>query len=218
MTRPARLPLDQLQPYLLDVPHPRYLRPEQLPATSPTLDWPGLFGRIAPVEIEVGFGKGAFLVASAQTRPTVNFLGIEIERKYTMATAARLAKHSLTNVKLACTDARWFFNAYVADRSVDAVHVYFPDPWWKHRHKKRLLFTPEFALGVARILKSDGTFHFATDVQDYFVQSVELVREQGRLREVTIDEPTILTNFERKYRAEGRSIYRTGFRVREIDN
>jgi tRNA (guanine-N7-)-methyltransferase len=215
VSRTARLPLESLQPFLLDVPHPRYLRPEQLPTEPPRIDWPTLFGNPGPVEIEVGFGKGMFLVESAKARPTVNFLGIEIERKYTLATATRLARQSLTNVKLACTDARWFFKAYVSDRSVDAVHVYFPDPWWKQKHKKRLLFTAEFALEVARILKSDGSLHFATDVEEYFTQTRELVRQQERLREVDVSEPAIVTNFERKYRLEGRAIHRMRFAVNE---
>lgn len=215
MSRPARLPLEQLQPYLVDAPHPRHVRPEFLPVNPPRLDWARLFGNRHPVEIEVGFGKGAFLVASGQARPETNFLGIEIERKYTLATAARLAKHRLTNVKVLCTEARWWLKTYVAAASVHAVHVYFPDPWWKTRHKKRLLFTSDFASEVARVLETSGTLEFATDVEDYFRNTLELVGQLPQLRmlpEARL-ENSVPTNFERKYLAEGRPIHRARFQL-----
>ncbi len=220
--RPVRrLPLEQLQPYLLDVPHPRAgpPRPEDpAPAPQPPLDWAALFGNDRPVEIEVGFGKGLFLLNQGATRPDTNFLGVEIERKYVLLTATRVARREYHNVKLACTDARWFLTARVAADSVAAMHVYFPDPWWKTRHRKRRLFTEEFAEQVARVLKPSGRFHFVSDVQDYFEESVGMVAAQGRLRSLpppAVGEPRgdddYLTNFERKYRKEGRPIYRALF-------
>jgi tRNA (guanine-N7-)-methyltransferase len=215
VSRPTRLPVEALQPFLLDVPHPGHLRPELVPATVSPLDWDALFGRPGPVEIEVGFGKGLFLCDAAKAFAATNFLGIEIERKYVLSTAGRLAKHSLTNVKATCTEARWFLKMYVRDGSVDALHVYFPDPWWKKRHKKRKVFTPEFAEQAFRILKPDGVFHFATDVKDYFDESLALVANIGQFREDPLPSgfvPKMMTNFERKYRAEGRPIYRTRFK------
>jgi tRNA (guanine-N7-)-methyltransferase len=214
VTRPARAPLAEIQPYWLEVPHPRYLHPDALPRTPTPIDWPALFGNTHPVEVEVGFGKARFLLDSAQARPAVNFLGIEIERKYAMETAARVARLALGNVRLSCTEALWFFRTFVADRSVAAVHVYFPDPWWKRKHKKRKLFTAEFAKETARILRADGVLHFATDVHDYYTQTLEMLREQA----IFIESPdpvaeTIATNFERKYREEGRAIYRTRFEL-----
>ena len=214
MTRPARVPFDAIQPFLLDVPHPGHLRPENIPTTVQPLEWATLFGRTGPVEIEVGFGKGLFLGNIASAFPASCFLGVEIEKKYVLSTASRLAKRGLANVKVACTDARWFLKMYVRDQSVDALHVYFPDPWWKKRHKKRKLFTAEFATEAFRILKPDGVFHFATDVKDYFDESLTLVRSLGQLLEQPWPMgyvPEMMTNFERKYREEGRPIYRTRF-------
>ncbi len=214
MTRPARLSLDALQPYLLDVPHPSHLRPEFIPPRVDPLDWATLFGRSGPVEIEIGFGKGLFLGDIAQAFPATNFLGVEIERKYVLSTAGRMAKRSLANVKVACTDARWFLKMYVVAGSVDALHVYFPDPWWKKRHKKRKLFTSEFAEQAFRILRPGGAFHFATDVKDYFDESLALVEGLRQFREQPWPSghvPEMMTNFERKYREEGRPIYRTRF-------
>lgn len=209
MSRPARLPLEALAPLLLDVPHPGHLRPDQIPASVERLDWPVLFGRPGPVEIEIGFGKGLFLADAARARPDSNFLGVEIERKYVLLAAAKLAKLSLANVKVACTDARWFLDRCVSDASIDALHVYFPDPWWKKRHKKRLLFTAAFAHQASRILRPGGAFHFATDVKEYFDESVPLVTAMVREEAEPSD---LMSNFERKYRAEGRPIYRTRWR------
>ena len=137
MRRTSRLPLEALAPYLVDVPEPPAL-----------LAWGRVFGNNHPLEVEVGFGKGLFLVTAAEAWPNVNFLGIEVVRKYQFFTATRLAKRGLANVRLVKADARPFLRDCLASASVQAVHVYFPDPWWKKRHVKRRLFTPEFATQV----------------------------------------------------------------------
>jgi tRNA (guanine-N7-)-methyltransferase len=206
----GRMPLEALQPYLLDVPHPGYLPPDSpLLAPTPPLSWATLFGNEHPIEIEVGFGKGLFLVRQGMARPTTNFLGIEIERKYVLFTASRIARRNLTNVKLACTDARWFLRERVAQASVDALHVYFPDPWWKTRHRKRKLMTRDFADQIARVLRVGGRLHFITDVADYFALTTTMLKDVPSLAFVeTPDAREALTNFERKYREEGRPIHR----------
>ena len=221
MARPARLPPEALRPYLLDVPNPAAMPPAAVAALAgdaAPLDWQGVFGNDHPVEIEVGFGKGLFLQNAGRTRPDTNFLGIEIERKYVLLTAARLARQGARNVKLAATDARWLLRERVPAGSVAAVHVYFPDPWWKKRHKKRKLFTAEFAEQCARVLRPGGHLHFVSDVREYFDETLHMLAGQGRLRPVPVpaerpaaDEADYLTNFERKYRKEGRPIYRALF-------
>jgi tRNA (guanine-N7-)-methyltransferase len=209
-----RLPIEALQAYLLDVPNPGKLPPDSPRlAPAPPLDWHSLFGNNHPVEIEVGFGKGLFLVNQGQTRPDTNFLGIEIERKYTLLTATRLARRHLTNAKLACTDARWFLKERIAPASVSALHIYFPDPWWKTRHRKRKLFTRDFAEQAARALRLGGRLIFATDVADYFAGTIEMLAGVPELRALPTPPCDVeyLTNFERKYRLEGRSIYRAQY-------
>ena len=213
MRSSPRLPFEALQPFWLDVPHPGLVPPDSPRlAPQPVVDWRAVFGNDHPVEIEVGFGKGLFLLQQGAARPDVNFLGIEIERKYALFTATRVAKRELRNVKIACTDARWFLRERVAESSVAAMHVYFPDPWWKTRHKKRKLFTREFAMECARVLRSAGRLHFATDVADYFAESIELLKAVPALCPLPEPPPLgdgeYLTNFERKYRQEGRPIYR----------
>lgn len=214
MRASRRLPPEALQPFLLDLPHPGFLRPDSpLLAPAPPIDWRAIFGNDHPVEIEVGFGKGLFLTNQASSRPAVNFLGIEIERKYTLFTATRLAKRGLSNVKLACTDARWFLKERVAAASVAALHVYFPDPWWKTRHRKRKLFTRAFAEECARVLTPGGELHFITDVGAYFAETLEMLKDVPGLVPLPLPatEDEGVTNFERKYRREGRAIYRARY-------
>ncbi len=170
MRQAGRLPLEQLTPYLLEVPE----------APAP-FDWRAVFGNEHPVEVEIGFGKGLFLVTAAQACPGVNFLGIEVVRKYQLFTATRVAKRDLANVRLAKADARAFLRDCVAPASVQAVHVYFPDPWWKKRHHKRRVFIPA----------PPGLKEPQHDL-DY------------------------LTNFERKFRKEGRPIYRAVYERADV--
>jgi tRNA (guanine-N7-)-methyltransferase len=203
--RPSRrLPPEQLSPYLLAVPDP--------PAP---LDWRAVFGNDHPVEVEVGSGKGLFLVTAATACPGVNFLGVEIVRKYQLFTATRLAKRGLANVRVVQADARPFLRDCVPAASVQAVHVYFPDPWWKKRHWKRRVFTAEFAAECASVLRSGGRLHAVTDVEQYFHVITELAGGQAALRpapppdaRAPAHDLDYLTNFERKFRKEGRPIYR----------
>jgi tRNA (guanine-N7-)-methyltransferase len=204
---------------LLDVPHPR-TPPDQLQrqldqVPAGPVRWEELFGNARPVEIEVGFGKGLFLRNESRRRSETNFVGIEVERKYVLLAADQLARRQVANVRLACTDARWFLRERVAAGSVVAVHVYFPDPWWKKRHHKRRLFTPEFAEQCVRVLQVAGRLHYVSDVAESFAETNALLAAQSRLRAVgwpEILEPRdgsdYLTNFERKYRREGRPIFR----------
>ncbi len=216
MSRPRRLPAEAIQPYLVDFPHPRSAAWRELSQHPRPFVWSQLFGNDRPVEIEVGFGKGMFLLDAGRTRSDVNFFGVEIERKYVLFTAARLAKHGIANVRLACTDARWLFKECIAANSVRAIHVYFPDPWWKHRHQKRKLFSAEFGAHCARVLAAGGVLHFASDVREYFEETCTMLAEQNLLRRLpgngrAAADQEFLTNFERKYRQEGRTIYRAQF-------
>src|SRR5262245_16893389 len=106
MRKSSRLPLEALQPYLLPTP------------AGPPCCWPEVVGNEGPVELEVGSGKGLFLVTAGQANPGTNYLGIEIVRKYQLLAATRVARRQLPNVRLACADARVFLRDRVADDSV----------------------------------------------------------------------------------------------------
>ncbi|SRR6266851_3896051 len=204
MRRAKRLPLEELAPYLL------------APPESPShLNWRQVFGNDQPVELEVGFGKGLFLLNACQACPDVNFLGIEILRKYQLYAATRFAKRGLKNVRLVKADAREFLRDDVPDESFQAIHVYFPDPWWKKRHLKRRLFTADFAVQCERTLRIGGRLYVVTDVSDYFGIITVLLQQHTRLKLLPVSDPKepthdldYLTNFERKFLKEGRAIYR----------
>ncbi|MEK6248563.1 MAG: tRNA (guanosine(46)-N7)-methyltransferase TrmB, partial [Planctomycetales bacterium] len=120
-----------------------------------------------PLEIEVGTGKGLFLSAAAAATPDRNFLGIEIAARYARFAAAKLAKRDLLNARVVHADARRLFIEYLPDDALAAVHVYFPDPWWKKRHRKRRVMNSELITEIARTLSSGSRLHFWTDVEEY---------------------------------------------------
>jgi len=224
--KPRRLTPEELAPYQWEMPRASggrqppvlFQQGANAPRAPELIDWAVLFVNTNPVEIEVGMGKGLFLLNSALARPGTNFFGIEIVRKYQLYATTRFAVRHLSNVKTVCADARWVFRQFVRPASVAAVHVYFPDPWWKARHKKRRVFTPGFAADAARILQTGGWLLIATDVEEYFGVMAEIVRSMPAFREVhaetstaSVEEAGFQTNFERKARQKGTPIWRAAF-------
>ena len=184
------------------------------------LSWAAVFGNDHPVELEVGSGKGLFLQNAAMSRPGHNFLGLELARKYAGKAAERAARHELRNVRVWAGDAKIFLASRVPAVSLAAVHVYFPDPWWKARHKKRRVFTESLLADVDRVLIANGELHVASDVEEYFNGIAELIGSRGSFEPLPCSEATeplhehdYLTSFERKYRIEGRPIFRAGYRL-----
>jgi tRNA (guanine-N7-)-methyltransferase len=178
-----------------------------------------IFGRKVPLELEVGSGKGLFLTAAAAQCPEHDFLGIEIADKYARFCAARLAKRRLENARMIHGDARRLFAEFVPDESVAAVHVYFPDPWWKKRHKKRRVMSEPFLGQIERVLQPGGTLHFWTDVEEYYQTTLTLIAAvtklsapvavAERLAEHDLD---FRTHFERRMRLHSQPVYRAEFR------
>jgi len=177
-----------------------------------------VFGRPAPLEVEVGSGKGLFLRTAAAQWPESNFLGIEIALKYARFAAAALAKRQLTNAVVVNGDALRIFDELLPNDSLAAVHVYFPDPWWKKRHKKRRVMRESFVRDVERTLVPGGSLHFWTDVEEYFHTSVELLTMHTTLAGPTPvpEKPAehdmaYRTHFERRMRLHDEAVYRAVF-------
>jgi tRNA (guanine-N7-)-methyltransferase len=191
----------------------------EYPTLTPPIRWADLFGNDHPVEVEIGSGKGLFLTNAAQRRPRHNFLGIENAKKYAYKSAGRVAKLELANVRVLPGDALLFMAKYAPPESLCAAHVYFPDPWWKARHKKRRVFGEPLVLDLERTLLAGGDLHVVTDVEEYFGVIRALMATHPRFEPQPEPAPNTpehdddyLTNFERKYRIEGRPIYRAHYR------
>jgi tRNA (guanine-N7-)-methyltransferase len=196
-----------------------------LPAeqVAETVDFGRIFGNDRPVEVEIGSGKGGFLVEAAQARPQHNFLGIEHIEKFAMYIADRAARHGLGNVRVLSVDAGHLFVHRVPPASVDVLHIYHPDPWPKKRHHKRRLFQPTFVEAAIRALKLGGLWYIQTDHAEYFevVKAVMLDRPQLEPidfagQEATAGAPVLQTNFAVRYGQGGESIYQLAFRRKAV--
>jgi tRNA (guanine-N7-)-methyltransferase len=179
------------------------------------------FPNEAPLEVEVGSGKGLFLQSAAVDHPERNFLGIEIATKYARFAAARLAKHDLKNAVMIHGDAQRLFHEVLPDNSLAAVHVYFPDPWWKKRHHKRRVMNERFVQQIERALNPGGTLHFWTDVQERFDATLEVIAANTALAGplAVAERPAehnldYRTHFERRMRLAEKPIYRAEFKKR----
>lgn len=178
-----------------------------------------LFARSGSLEVEVGSGKGLFLRNSATENPQSLFLGIELSHKYARYAAAQLAKRGIPNAAVIDGDALRFFAEWLPSDSVSAVHVYFPDPWWKKRHRKRRVMNESFLSDVERVLVPNGRLHFWTDVEEYFRSTCELIASRTTLigplavperpAEHDLD---YRTHFERRMRQHNEPVYRAEYR------
>ena len=138
-------------------------------------DAEAVFGRRAPLIVEIGSGRGEVLVHAAEARPEVNFLGLEVYVPGVAQTLVSLRHRKITNVRLSVVNAAEALATMLPAASVDELWVHFPDPWHKKKHHKRRLVTPAFAGLAARVLRPGGTWRMATDWAEYAEQMAEVV-------------------------------------------
>jgi len=173
------------------------------------VDFAALFGNANPIEIEVGFGTGRFIIEYASKYPALNLLGIEITRKMVDHVANKILKAGIANVRLIHTDGRAYLRERVPGSSVERVHVYFPDPWVKKRHYKRRIINQDFLGAVHRALKPGGRFNFFTDHRDYFDYFTEHKQAFGKFADDDAIGDYTPTSYEMKWVKMGRTIYRS---------
>ena len=130
-------------------------------------DLTGLFGRMAPKVLEIGFGNGESLARMARAEPETDFIGIEVHRPGVGQLLKRLDEERISNVRLLCHDAVEVLRDDIAIDALQGVQVYFPDPWHKKRHHRRRLIQPEFMQRLASRVAPGGFVHLATDWEDY---------------------------------------------------
>ncbi len=167
------------------------------------LDLAGLFGRPAPVVLEIGFGMGEATVLMAAAQPEVDLLAVDVHTPGQGNLLRLVAEAGLTNVRVADGDATVLLHASLPSASLAAVRVFFPDPWPKARHVKRRLVDAGFAALVADRLADDGVLHVATDVAAYAEQVAAVLAAEPLL--VATDPPwRPATRFERRGAEAGR--------------
>lgn len=178
------------------------------------LEFESVFGRRAPVVLEIGFGNGESLVAQAAADPGRNYLGIEVHEPGIGHCLLLIRERGLTNVRLIAHDAVEVLGQQIADEALARINVYFPDPWPKKRHHKRRLIQPEFLALAARKLEPGGELFIATDWADYAEHIDEVIGAEPGFRlvlrrahggEKPIERPT--TKFERRGLDQGHTIW-----------
>jgi tRNA (guanine-N7-)-methyltransferase len=179
---------------------------------QPVPDWAKLFGREAPLAVEVGSGGGETLVAMAQAHPDWNIIGFEVFEKALGSAMGRLARAGIDNVRLVCADAVSGLQYLFEPGSLQEVWTFFPDPWRKKKHHKRRIINASFAALVASRLQPGGAWRIATDWDDYAEQITEVLTGAGGLRNQYPDEAPHdpirpVTKFEGRAIAAGRTIH-----------
>ncbi|MGH7813188.1 MAG: tRNA (guanine(46)-N(7))-methyltransferase TrmB [Candidatus Binataceae bacterium] len=179
------------------------------------IDLAEIFGRRAPVEIELGAGKGEFIVERARECPGHDFLAVELSAAVVRVLAVRCGRANLTNLRVVRMDARPLVNLMLPADSVRAFHIYFPDPWPKERHTKHRLFTPGFAASLLRALEPDGIAFVATDVRERAEEIFPTLAAAGFVHTAEVPPGATRTGFARKYAAAGKPVYAASFRAIE---
>jgi tRNA (guanine-N7-)-methyltransferase len=172
------------------------------------------FGNPNPVEMEIGCGKGKFLVARSIANPGINFLGIDRVSKFMNIGKTRAQKRALPNIRFIRAEARAFLKEAIAPESVSIFHLYFPDPWPKRRHQARRVFTPELLALLHSRLVPGGLIEIATDDADYYTAMKKSIAATAELWEnvrESVNERILdsmnKTNYEIKWAAQGRPLY-----------
>ncbi|MFA6600868.1 MAG: tRNA (guanosine(46)-N7)-methyltransferase TrmB [Candidatus Omnitrophota bacterium] len=190
---------------------PPYVAPK--PEDFPKISFPEYFGNDRPVEVEIGCGKGKFLLDRSALHPERNFLGLDYAGKWMKKGLVRGEKRKLVNLKFLKGEARLLLSRF-EPAGVSVFHLYFPDPWPKRRHHKRRLVTPEFLGCLRGFLTEQGLIEMATDNRDYFLVMKEAVEGSGvawRSVRESVNERLAYgecrTSYEIKYAAERRPLY-----------
>jgi len=190
-----------------------------LPEGDREIDFAQLFGRAAPVHLEIGFGNGDALASQATAHPENNYVGIEVHRPGVGALLQRVEAEGLVNVRVIADDAADVLRQRVPDNALAAVYLFFPDPWPKKRHHKRRLVQPAFADLVRRKLCPGGLWHLATDWEDYAQHMLAVLSMQPGFENVAgtgqfANRPASrpLTRFERRGQRLGHAVFDLVFR------
>jgi tRNA (guanine-N7-)-methyltransferase len=173
------------------------------------LDIPAIYGRAAPLEVDLGCGDGSFLVACAEANPARDYLGIERLAGRVRRVCRKISFNRAANARVLRVESSYAVQRLLPPASVEVFHLLFPDPWPKRRHWGRRLVTEEFLAAVHRALVPEGTLRIATDQLDYF-REIERVatNSSGFIRILDPEAPASVSTFEKRFREDGLEIHR----------
>ncbi|MFU0827744.1 MAG: tRNA (guanine-N(7)-)-methyltransferase [Lachnoclostridium sp.] len=177
--------------------------------------WKELFGNENPIHIEIGMGKGKFLIQMAQENPDINFIGIEKYSSVLIRAVQKRSEIELNNIWLIRFDAEYINNIF-AENEIEKIYLNFSDPWPKDRHAKRRLTSKEYLARYDKILKPDGEIIFKTDNRKLFDFTIEQIDIAGwKIRNYTYDLHhseyalgNVMTEYEEKFSSMGNPIFR----------
>ncbi len=174
------------------------------------LGWPEIFGRTAPVDVEIGSGKGKFLLEIAAEQPERDFLAVERAGKYHRLCCDRAARRGISNVRLLRTTAEDLLFRLLSEESVERFFILFPDPWPKKRHHKRRLIKEDVVAALRTALVPGGLLLVKTDHEGYSEVIAEVLGAADGFTRLDPEEAYAglpITGFEEKYRKQGRQVY-----------
>lgn len=177
-------------------------------------DWMAVFGFAGPLELEIGCGAGGFALEYARRHPHVQYVAFEWRKKYAREVQYRAGQRGLRNLQVLEADARVEVPHLFAPGSLAAVHIQFPDPWWKRAHHKRALITPSFSLLLLSLLMPSGLLDLRTDVEERARQMLSILEEAGfenPLGRGTFHPGSpedVPSSRERRYLASGEPVFR----------
>lgn len=178
------------------------------------LDMEAIFGRKAPVILEIGYGMGHSLATMAAASPDVDFIGIEVHRPGVGALLMEVERLGLTNVRTFCDDAVDVLQRCIPQESLHRLQLYFPDPWHKKKHHKRRIVQPEFIDLLHSRVVPNGVLHMATDWEDYAEHMLEVMESVEGWQNTSCERPFIQrpdwrpeTKFERRGKALGHGVW-----------
>lgn len=192
-----------------------YNHTDQAPVTArEPLDLRQLFSKDAEFEIEIGFGKGRFLIERVKACPSAHLLGIEVRAKWAQLVRERCERERLDNARVIAGDCMEIVPRLGPNATVRRVFIHFPDPWWKKRHAKRRVVRDTMVDQIARLLVPDGELFLQTDVEERALEYLQLVRAHGAFTLATdsglVGENPYLARSNREVRADedGLPVYR----------
>jgi len=181
-------------------------------------DWTEVFGRDGPLELEIGCGAGGFALDYVRQFPQVRYVALERRKKFARELDRRARQRGAMNLKVVEADARIEVPRLFAPGSLAAIHLHFPDPWWKRAHQKRVVLTPQFCQILFELIAPKGLFDFRTDVKERALQMLEVLELVGFANPLgpgsfhAREPDEIPSTRERRYLSTGAPIYRARLR------